>query len=124
MSSLLILLAASLIVASGSIVTNGEVMISFAFTASGLRFLARTLTTKSRSVIIPRGFPSLFVTITQPTLFSSMRRATLFEAASSSVVTTGLLITSLTSILVLNPISDIAQHFQQFSQVFSFTSQK
>src|SRR3989304_1140279 len=108
MLSLLILLAASLIVASGSIVTNGEVMISLAFTASGTRFLAKTLITKSRSVIIPTGFNALLVTITQPKALSAMRLATLFEGASSSKVTTGLLMTSLTTILVLNPISDIA----------------
>src|SRR4030043_2225674 len=109
MLSLLILLAASLIVASGSIVTNGEVMISLTFTASGTRFLAKTLITKSRSVIMPTGFPALLVTTTQPNWLSAMRLAALFEAASSIKVTTGLLVTSLTTILVLNPISDIAK---------------
>src|SRR4030067_2483364 len=109
MSSLLILLAASFIVASGSIVTNGVVMISLAVTLPGVRFLARTLSTKSLSVIIPIGFPALFVTMTQPKLFSCIRLAMWFEGASSAVVTTGLLMTSLTTILVLNPISDIAQ---------------
>jgi hypothetical protein len=37
-----------------------------------------------------------------------MTAAALFEASFSSKVTTGLLITSFTSIFVLNPISDIA----------------
>src|SRR4030065_2755006 len=109
MLSLLILLAASLIVASGSIVTNGEVMISLAFTVSGLRFLVRTLRTKSRSVIIPMGFPALLMIITQPKSFLSMMLAILFEGASSSNDTHGLLMASLTNIFVLNPISDIAQ---------------
>src|SRR3990170_7051482 len=109
MSRLLIILAASFIGASGSIVTSGKVMNSMAFALSGATFLARTLTTRSRSVIIPIGLPALFVTMTQPTLLSSMSLATWFADASSSVVTTGLVMTSLTSILVLIPISDIMQ---------------
>src|SRR3972149_4975056 len=109
MSSLLILLAASFIVASGSIVTTGEVMNSAALVVLGTMFFARTLTTKSRSVMIPRGFPALFATTTQPTLLSPMSLATLFDDASSSVVITGLVMTSLTIILVLIPISDIIQ---------------
>ena len=108
MSSLLILLAASLIVASGSMVTTGEVMMSLAFMASGIRFFERTLLTRSLSVMMPMGFWDLFTMITQPRLCSSMTLATLFEGASSSKVTTGLLMASLTSILVLIPISDIA----------------
>src|SRR4030067_34535 len=107
MSSLLILLAASFIVASGSIVTTGEVMNSAALVVPGDTFFARTLTTKSRSVMIPMGFPALFATTTQPTLLSTISLATLFADASSSVVTTGLVMTSLTIILVLIPISDI-----------------
>ena len=61
MSSLVILLAASLMVASGSIVTSGVVMISLPLMVSGLRFLAMTLMTKSRSVMMPIDFPALLV---------------------------------------------------------------
>jgi hypothetical protein len=46
--------------------------------------------------------------MTQPKSFSSMSLAIAFVATLSVVVTTGLLMASLTSILVLNPISDIA----------------
>jgi len=108
MFNLLILLAASLIVASGSIVINGEVITSLALTESGLAFLAKTLATRSLSVIIPRGFPSLLVTIMHPKPCSSISSATLFAGASSVMVMTGLLITSLTSSREdLNPISDM-----------------
>src|SRR3990172_2815004 len=112
MLSLLILFAASFIGVSGSTVTRGDVMKFSAFVEVGLAFAARTRTTRSRSVIIPSGFPALLVTTTQPTLLSSMSLATLFADAYSFVATTGLVMTSLTSILSLIPISDIAQHSQ------------
>jgi hypothetical protein len=82
-------------------------MISFAFTVSGLRFFAKTLITKSRSVMMPIDFPALLVTITHPKSSRSIAAAAKLEAEFSSIVTTGLLITSRTSIFVLNPISDI-----------------
>ena len=107
MSSLLILRAASVIGSSGSIVTKGVVIISFAFRVSGLTFFAKTLTTRSRSVIMPIDFPFLLVTIMQPKSFVSIESAAVSEVASSSMVITGLVMTSLTTILVLNPISDI-----------------
>lgn len=73
-----------------------------------MRFFARTLPTRSLSVIIPSGFPSLLVTIMHPSSCLSISSATLFTGAFSSMVTTGLLITSLTSSRdVLNPISDM-----------------
>lgn len=105
MFSLLILLAASLIVASGSIVMSGEVMTCLALRVSGLRFLARTLTTRSLSVIIPRALPCLLVTIMQPKSSLSMSSAARFAGADSSMATTGLLMTSFTSIFDLKPIS-------------------
>ena len=107
MLSLLILLAASLIVSSGSMVISGVVMTSFAFRVSGFRFLASTLITRSLSVIIPMGFPSLLVTTMQPRPCLSMSFATLFVVASSFMVITGLLMTSLTSIGDRNPMSDM-----------------
>ncbi len=107
MFSLLILLAASVMVASGSIVSKGEVITSLALSASGLRFLAKTLTTRSLSVIIPSGFPFLLVTITQPRSSLSMSSAARFTGAASSMAITGLLMTSFTSIFDLRPISAI-----------------
>ena len=84
-------------------------MISLAFTVSGLRFLATTLITRSRSVIIPIDFPALLVTTTAPKSCISILAAALLEVSPSSIVTTGLLITSLTIIFVLNPISAIVK---------------
>ncbi len=99
--------AASLITASGSIVTRGVVMTSLAFLVSGFWFLATTRLTMSRSVIMPMGVPILFWTITAPRLFWSMISAALLEVSFSSIVTTGLLMMSRTNILGLKPISDI-----------------
>lgn len=107
MFNLLIFLAASVMVASGSIVSRGEVMTSLALRVSGLRFLAKTLTTRSLSVIMPSGFPCLFVTMMQPISSLSMSSAARFARAASSMVITGLLMTSLTSIFDLRPISAI-----------------
>ena len=89
-------------------VTSGVVMISLALTVSGLRFLAITLITKSRSVIMPIDFSALFDNYNGAQIILFHGSGSLFEAPFSSIVTTGLLITSRTSIFVLNPISDMA----------------
>src|SRR4030043_1600014 len=96
MSRRLILLAASVIVASGSIVISGVVMTFLALIVSGFLFLAKTRTTRALSVIIPSGFSSLVVTIMQPHSRLSISSATLLAGVFSSAVTAGLLITSLT----------------------------
>ncbi len=107
MFSLLILFAASFIVASGSMVIKGDVITSLALIVFGAMFLAKTLMTKSLSVMIPMGFPSWLVIITQPNPCFSISSATLLMGSSSFIVMTGLLIASFTSILAdLNPMSD------------------
>ncbi len=68
----LIRLAASMRVSSGSIVMRGDVITSLAVSLLGWIFFAKTRVTKSLSVIMPRGFPSLVVTMMPPIWLSAM----------------------------------------------------
>jgi len=87
--------AASFIVAVGPMVIRGEDITASTFTFSGLRPTAITLLSRSLSVTMPTGSPSLS-TIRLPTRRSPIILAASFMVASGEIVTTGVAIISLT----------------------------
>jgi len=91
---LTIFLAASLSGASGSITLRG-VDITSEILVFGFLSFAKTLLTKSRSVMIPIGVLSS-ITIRLPTSFSVIRAAASVTVLFDSIVMTVLVITSLT----------------------------